>query len=81
MAHLEPIFLPSYHWFSFSSGDFDFFMCFFFSFMYMYLCSYLPWIWWDSEKVQIKVWREAPQMQAEGTACLSRWRRRELSHN
>lgn len=34
-------------------------------------------VWWDPEKVQIKCWREAPQMQAEGAAWLPRWERRE----
>lgn len=48
--------------------------------LFLVVIAYLPWSWWDSEKVQIKVWREAPQMQTEDTACLSRWRGRELSH-
>lgn len=69
VTHLQPNFPPSYHWLCFPSGDFDFFHVLgFVFFIYIYIFIYLPWIWWDSKKVQIKCWREAPQMPAEGTA-------------
>lgn len=73
----------SFFYHCFSSGDFDLFHVLgvlnIYIFNYLFIC--LPWIWWDTEKAQIKCWREAPQMEAEDTAWLSRWGRRELYHN
>lgn len=76
VTHLKPS-APSYHWYCFSGGYFDLFH--FLGVFYVCMCLFPlrlvgPW------KLQIKCWREAPQMQAEGTAWLPRWGRREGLH-